>query len=231
MVGLVFVDRLTLTPAQWVALVMVMGLILWREEWQTLLGCHALLLAAFWNRALTTDTHLLFQSASYLSQWPWSAFLSEFPFRDYVKLQPPFYTFWLSCWPSLPLHQYFQANFAVGCGLLMLEIYGDQAKYLLSTPVYLLMSTQPGNDFILFGMVLCVLRLLQLRHRAAAAIGVGVLWLVKPLILIVFPFLCWRVRWWALLSVGILASYLIWSQMYYFGALQWQFLLQQFCLR
>jgi hypothetical protein len=228
MVGLVFVDALMLSTAQWLALVLSMGIVLWRGvSWRVLLYVHALLLAAFWNAVISIDTRLLFQSCAYLQPFSWSAFLSEFAFRDYVKLQPPFYTFWISRWPSLPLHQLLQSLLALGCGILMLELYGEQAKYLLSTPLYLLLSTQPGNDFVLFVVILIVLRCLQLRQRCWAALLCGIAFFVKPLMIITLPFLLWQLGYWIVLTIGTISVYLIWTMQYYFGIMQWHFLLQQ----
>jgi hypothetical protein len=231
MVGLVFADALRLSPAQWLALVTSMGILLWRDvSGRVLLCVHALLLAAFWNAAMSIDTRLLFQSSAYLHPFAWPAFLTELAFRDYVKLQPPFYTFWVSRWPSLPLHQTIQAAAAVGGGLLMRELYGEAAKYLLSTPLYLLLSTQPGNDFTLFLGLVVVLQLIRMRRRSAAALLFGLLWLLKPLVIVTLPVLIWHFRGAILLAGGMVAGYLWWSLHYYFGVLQWNFLLQQLLL-
>lgn len=227
MTGLVFVDHLRLTIWQWGALLAAMGMIVRFPNWKGLVTAHALLFAAFFNAALSTDTRLLFQSAAYLQPFTWTQFLTEFAYRDYVSLQPPFYTFWIAQCPALPVHQFWQSVIAVSAGGLAFLVYGEQARYILATPVYLLMSTQPGNDFALCVALLCVLRLMQARRFGWAAVLYGLSFLIKPLMLVTVPFLVWRLRWWALISIIIVTGYVAWSRQYYFGVKQWGFLGQQ----
>lgn len=231
MTGLVFVDRLDLSVMQWGALLAAMLLVFRFPTWKGLGVAHALLVSAFCGVALSTDTRLLFQSAAYLQRFTWAQFLSEFAYRDYVKLQPPFYTFWVSRCPSLLTHQVGQTILAVFTGMLLLTVYGDRGKYLLATPVYLLVSTQPGNDFALFVALLCVIRLVQSRRPGQAAVVYGAAFLIKPLMLLTVPFLAWKMRGWLLVSVAIVAAYYVWSTRYYFGGVQWSFLQQQLALR
>jgi hypothetical protein len=232
MTGLVFVDTLTLTVPQWIALLVSMALLLWSgASWKSLVCIHCGLVAAFWNSPLSTDTRLLFQSAADLQRFTWAQFLSEFAYRDYVKLQPPFYTFWVSRWPSLPTHQVGQGCLAVFLGILMMTMYGDKAKYVISTPIYLLMSTQPGNDFALFACLVCVLRLVQFQRSVEASVLYGLTFLVKPLMLITVPFLVPWLRGWTLISCGLIACYYAWSAHYHFGIMQWDFLAQQLLLK
>jgi len=232
MTGLVWVDRLTLTPAQWGVMLASMAILVWHGvTWKSLLCVHCGLVASFWNTPLSTDTRLLFASSAYLQRFTWPQFLTEFAFRDYVKLQPPFYTFWVSRFPALWLHQLVQAVILLGTGLIMVEIYGTDTKYLLSTPIYLLMSTQPGNDVALFVGLVCVLRLVQLRQSVSAALLYGLSFLIKPLMLITVPFIAPRLRWRIALSGGIIGLYYVWSITHHFGHLQWGFLAQQLLLQ
>jgi hypothetical protein len=228
MTGLVWVNRLTLQPAQWGVMLASMAILLrYGITWKSL-GCvHVGLVASFWNTPLSTDTRLLFQSARYLQRFTWSQFLSEFAYRDYVKLQPPLYTFWLSRIPAMGFHQIAQAAILVLAGLLMVELYGVQAKYLLATPLYLLMSTQPGNDVTLFVALLCVMRLTQVQRTPEAAALYGLSFCLKPLMLVTVPFLLPRLRGWFLLTVGLIAIYYTWSIRFHFGVIQWNFLAQQ----
>ena len=230
MTGLVFVDALQMSGWQWGALLIAMAAIFRIPTWQGLALAHAIMLTAFRNVALLIDTRLLFQSAAYLRTFTWTQFLTEFAFRDYVRFQPPFYTFWVAQCPFLFVHQLWQGVLAFGAGGLALLVFGAQARYLLATPVYLLMSTQPGNDFAVFVAFLIVLRLIQLRRVGWAAAVYGACFLIKPLIVLTVPFFAWRLRWWALLSGGIVAGYYAWSRHYYFGSVQWGFLGQQLLL-
>lgn len=236
MVGVVFVDTLLLSPAQWGAILGSMGLYLYAYHKgfsgePVIVLSQGLLFMVFYGTLFATDTRLLFQSCRYLHQFTWRAFLSEFAHRDYVKLQPPFYTFFVSRYPVLGFHQCLTTLWAILCGLLMGALYGRKALLLLSTPVYLLMSTQPSNDVVLFGCILIVLRLLQMQKAGIAGVLYGLAFLVKPTMILTVPFLLPKMRSWGLVSVGIIGLYLAWSQHDYFGVKQWNFLLQQFCIR
>lgn len=236
MVGLVFVDRLMLSPAQWGAILGSMGMYLYAYHKgfslePVIFLSQGLLFMVCYGVLFATDTRLLFQSCHYLRQFTWRAFLSEFAHRDYVKLQPPFYIFFVSRYPVYHWHQCLNAVLAVLCGLLMGELYGREALLLLSTPVYALMSTQPGNDCVLFGLMLIVLRLLQRGKRGYASLLYGACFLIKPTMLLTIPFLVWKLRGWIVFSVGIIGVYLFWSSQYYFGVKQWDFLLQQLCIK
>lgn len=233
MPGLVWVDALSLAPHQWTALLTSMALILrYGIGWRVLLLVHGALVTAFWDTPITTDTRLLFQSAQYLRQYTWTQFLSEFAFRDYVKLQPPLYTFWLSRMPVMWAHQIVQAGVAFGSVLLMQGMcpQKERVRHIAATPVFLLMSTQPGNDFLLFMALLCVLRLCQLRKPAEAAVLYGLCFLIKPLMLITMPFMLPKLRGWLLGTLIIIAGYYVWSSRHHFGVVQWGFLWRQLLL-
>lgn len=232
MVGLVFVDKLMLSPAQWGAMLGSLGLYLYAYHTgislePVIVLSQGLLFMVCYGTPFATDTRLLFQSCRYLQQFTWRTFLSEFAHRDYVKLQPPFYTFFVSRYPNFVFHQYLNTVWAVLCGFLSLALYGRKASLLFATPVYALMSTQPGNDFFLFGLLLIILRLIQMQHIEIAGILYGLSFLIKPTMVLTIPFLVWKLKGWAFLSIGMIGIYLIWSHQYYFGVQQWNFLLQQ----
>lgn len=232
MPGLVWVDSLALTITQQIGIALSMGLLFSGRLSRGKIGlAQAVILVSFWNTPLSTDTRLLFQSAASLQRFTWAEFLSEFAFRDYVKLQPPFYTFYVSRMPVLPGHQLIMSVWAVCCGCLMLELYGDKARMLLSTPVYLLMSSQPSNDLVLFGLLLISLRCLQLGYRGTAALALSLSYPVKPLVLVVFPFMAWRLKWRAVGSLTLWGLYILWSLQYSFGVRQADFLLHQLLVR
>lgn len=230
MVGLTFVDSLRLTPVQWCAVCFSMGVLLSIPGWRSLVVSQSILLMAFWKQAISIDTQCLFSAAKYLSQYEWPGFLSDFALQDYVRFQPPFYTFWVSRLPCLAYHQILQAGLAVGCGLLLFRLYGEHARLLVSTPLFLLMSTQPSNDFVLFCGLVVVLCFVQMQRRTAAAICLGLLWLIKPLMILTIPLLFPKLKGWLLVSLGIIGLYVTWSLQYPFGIKQWNFILFQLSL-
>lgn len=236
MVGFVFVDRLLLSPVQWGAMLESMGLYLYAYHTgislePVIVLSQGLLFMVCYDTLFATDTRLLFQSCRYLHQFTWRAFLSEFAHRDYVKLQPPFYTFFVSRYPDLVFHQCLTAVWAVLCGFLSLALYGRKASLLLATPVYALMSTQPGNDFFLFGLLLIILRFIQMQHIRIASILYGLSFLIKPTMVLTIPFLVWKLKGWAFLSISLIGVYLVWANHYYFGVQQWHFLSHQLLLK
>lgn len=236
MAGFVSVDILCLTSVQWLALLGSMGMYLFAYHRSVsftpvIVLSQGLLFVVFYKTQLLTDTRLLFQSCQYLAQFSWAQFLSEFAHRDFVKLHPPFYTFFVSRFQVYPWHQCLGAVWAVLCGLLMRAVYGRHASLLLATPLYAMMSTQPGPDFLLFGLLLIVVRLLQLQNRVGASVIYGLAFSVKALMLLTMPFLLWKLRGWMLVSLGLVGLYLAWSQQYYFGVQQWHYVSYWFLLK
>jgi len=232
MPGLVFVDVLRLSLVQHVGIALAMWVLLSGQmsRWKVVFS-QAVVLAVFWDCPLSRDTQLLFQSAGYLQRFTWGQFLSEMNFQNYVKLQPPFYSFYVSRWPALTIHQSIMSAWTILCGCLMLTLYGEKARFLLATPVWILMSSQPSNDLVLFGLVLICLRLIQLGYTNLAALIFGVTYPVKPLALLILPVMAMRLSVPVLGSLAVWGGYVTWSAQYYFGETQWSFLLHQLCLR
>lgn len=232
MTGLVWIDTLHLSMLQQIGLACAMWVALSASLTRYRISViHLLMLASCWNVSLSTDTRMLFQSCQYLQQYTWQQFLSEFAFQNYVKRQPPFYTFFVSRWPSLPAHQIITTAWAMLCASLMLALYGQRAKDLIATPIWLMMSTQPSNDLLLFGVILIVLRVSQLGYPRLAALLYGLTYLIKPLSVITLPFMVTRVGVPVLGGVAVWGLYVRWSCQYYFGITQWDFLLHQCLVR
>lgn len=230
--GLVFVDTLSLSGVQWGALLVASALYLSRwDMWKVAPIGQSVLAWAFWNVQLSVDVRMLFGSAATLRRFSFYEFLSEFAFQNYVSLQPPFYTFYVSRFPVFTSHQAYIFLWSLLCVGLMWRLYGDKARFLLASPVWLLMSTQPSNDLILFGVLLCSLRCVQLRCMFPGALLFGVAYMVKPLAILLLPFMVLELRRWSLLSLVMWAGYVRWSLMYFFGIKQWDFLLRQLFLR
>lgn len=232
MTGLVWVDRLHMSIVQQAGLALAMWCALSGHVSGRKIVCiHMIMLTIFWNCPLSTDTTLLFQSAGSLQRFTWRQFLSEFAFKNYVKLQPPFYSYFVSRLPVLWTHQIIMSAWAMLCSALMLRMYGQRASYLLATPVYLLMSTQPSNDLVLVGLVLIVLRLQQLGYRSLAALLYGFAYPIKPLALLTLPVMGPVLGVPVFGGLAIWGLYILWSTQYYFGIMQWSFLLHQLGLR
>jgi hypothetical protein len=193
MVGLVFVDTLELSPAQWAALTCNAAGWLWwfraseghpqwrsgmmeRRMWLTALLTFGGLWTAFWNQPTSLDQQLLFEQARYVSRLPWEALIEEIVRRPYVEYQPPFFTYWVSRIPVLWVHQLLMLPWALLCAGLIRALYGRHAALLLATPLLALMLHQPCSDTVLFGMLLIVLRLCRLAGVQQGCRPAGVSW-------------------------------------------------------
>lgn len=247
MVGLVSIDRLRLTPPQWAALSLNLACWLWQYRvialrqtqderiaesergafaWMVTAMC-ALppLWMAFWKTPSSVDVWLLFHDAAEVSRLSWPEMLAALPRQLYVKWQPPALTF---SWSRLPLfwwHQFLMLPFALLCVGLLFALYGRHAALLCATPVFALMMHQPCHDTILFGLLLMVLRLLQLKRRGWAAAVYGLTYAVKPLTLLTAPFLLPRLGWMGLVSLAMWGGYVGWSLSHAFGRQQAAYLL------
>jgi hypothetical protein len=245
MVGLVFIDWLRLTPAQWLAVIgNTAGWLWWSRpspgpaarpdpfRWGLVVGLTwGGLWLAFWHEAVCTDTWMLFESAVRLKSASWTALLDQLPDRMYVRHQPPFLTYVIARLPVLWAQQLRWLPWALLCAGLLFRLYGRNAALLLATPVTALMLHQPSYDLLLFGTLLIVLRLLQLRQRTLAAVVYGLTWMMKPLTILTAPFMLPRLGAAGLLSLGMWGGYVIWSLQWEFGQQQAGFVLQQLFIK
>ena len=246
MVGLVFIDKLRLTPAQWAALGLNAAGWLWHvchsrvdasrppsQEafWLTAGLTFSALWTAFWNTPTCVDAWLLFQEAQHFAASGWGALLAELPQRPYVNYQTPFLTFWFSRAPALWFHQLIWFPLALLCAGLMQQLYGRAAALLLATPVFALMIHQPSPDVLLFAVLLIVLRLRQMGQRGLAAWVYGLTWLLKPLTILTAPLILPQLGLAGLGSLAMWGGYVLWSQQWEFGRQQCRFLLQQVFLQ
>jgi len=252
MVGIVSIDRLLLTQPQWAALGLNLGMWLWRYRmitlrqaqggrragitqeasgWAATAMCALLpLWFAFWNTPSHLDVWLLFHDAAEVSRLSWPEMLADLPHRLFICRQPPILTFYWSRLPLLWLHQLLMFPFALLCVGLLFALYGRNAALLCATPVFALMLHQPCHDTILFGLLLVVLRLLQLKRRGWAAIVYGLTYAVKPLTLLTLPFLLPRLGWMGFVSLIMWGGYLSWSFSYEFGEYQAAYVLHMLLL-
>ena len=170
MVGLVYVETLQLTPVQWAALGLHAAGWLWclrysRRWLLTALLTFSALWVAFWNTFTCIDQQLLFEQAGALSRLPWEAFVEEIVHRPYVEYQTPFLSYWFSRLPIFWLHQLVWFPLGLLCAGLLWRLYGRSAALLMATPVFGLMVHQPCHDTLLFGTLVIVLRLVQMRQH------------------------------------------------------------------
>ena len=106
---------------------------------------------------------------------------------------------------------------------LMWQLYGRAAAWLLATPVFALMIHQPCHDTLLFGLLLIVLRLVQMQRKLFAAIVYGLTWPIKPLTILTCPFLLPQLGWFGLGSLAMWGGYVGWSLRWAFGRRQLRF--------
>lgn len=235
MPGLIFLQRLQLNISQWIILADVMLLYIlgyyFKAGWKVSFIAQPVLLFGFLNKPIICmDTHLLFHAAKYLQKCSWKHFVTEFVFLDYVHRQPPFVTFIISRIPILWVWQCINCGLAIAACYFLYRRFGSRALLLCATPVFLLMSTQPGNDFMLFVYLAGALCLLP-THKAIFGAAYGFSFLIKPLMLLIMPFVFFRIRGYLAISIVIIFLYYLWSTRYYFGNQQWEFLFHQLGLR
>lgn len=231
MTGLVFIDTLRLSLAQQATLTAAAGIYLTQPlTARTLTAAQIILLTGFWQTPTLLDTRLLLNEAAALRGASWAGFLGELGLRNYLSLQSPFYSFFVSRWPLFGAQQVLLTAWAMLCAGLLTALYGERARLLLAAPLWGLMSTQPGNDLLLLGALLSAVRLQHLGHRRSAAVVYGLTWWIKPLTLLTLPVMAARLQGWTLASVALWALYVAWSRQWLFGHLQWRFLLHQLCL-
>ena len=241
MVGMVYIDRLALSPEQWGVLgISTVGwLCLYARmtfrpvDRLSAFGAMTVILLSglwigWWGRTACVDVWLLFHEAETLSTSSWREMLATLSDHLYIHRQPPFLTFYWSRLPSFRLHQALMFPHALLCAGLLFALYGRHAALILATPVVALMIHQPCHDTMLFGLLLLVLRLCQLGHRRVAAVVYGVTYLAKPLTLITAPFILPRLGWAGGISAAIWGGYVGWSLQYDFGRRQAQYLLHLF---
>lgn len=243
-VGLVFLMPLHLTEPQWSALVVHgVGWIWWERTTRParhiaagqavlpvlLLGSGLWLV--FWKTPTCVDAWWLFDQAGALAGLDWRSLLARLPHMLYVNNQPPFLIFWLSRLPVLWAQQLLWFPWALLCVALLFALYGRSAALICATPVFALMIHQPSHDLLLFGTLLIVLRLLQLRQRRWAAVVYGLTYAIKPLTILTAPFILPQLGWYGFLSVGMWGGYVGWSCQYAFGRQQLAFLLHQLMIR
>lgn len=237
MVGLVFVDTLVLTFRQHLTLCLILSLCLYVSQrhnattFYTSLSVgliqSCLLLWGFWDVILTKDVLLFFQSVSYLQKFTWAQFLTEFAHRDYVKLQPPFFTFFISRCPHYLFQQLIFASYLLIGLPLLVSMYGKTAYFVAATPIYNLALIQPSTDTALFWWLVVTFSMLHSQKRRTAAIMYGLSFLIKPLSILLFPVMLFYLRCLILFPIVIVFSYWMWSRQFYFGVKQWAFLAHQ----
>lgn len=239
MIGLTWGDAtLTLTPLQWGAV--IGNGAAWLAQWRwrldrrvvAVVTC-ALLFGAFWNVPVGRDTQIFFASSAAIHDLhlSFASYIGIAQKYAYLEYQTPLYPFLVSRFPQVWQHQLvlFPCALAAIWGLFLL--YGKHAALLCATPLCALMLQQPSTDIWLFFALLASLRLAQLGQRCAGAIVYGLTWVIKPLTLLTLPLVIPIFGWWALLSVGMWAGYVVISIHFMQGMHQFLFLLHQLFIR
>lgn len=234
MYGLGFLRHLDLSLSHWMILIMAVGMYIfaykYRMNWKVAFGVQPFLLIGFWGKSIACfDTGLLFHAAKYLSAYRWKLFITEFAFQNYVHRQPPFVTYLISRVPVLWVWQCIFCGVSIFVCWALYHRFERRALLICATPVFLLMSTQPGNDFLLFAYLAGLL--LFRKQKFLFSILFGISFLIKPLMLLCVPIIMLRIRAYILVSFIVIFIYYLWSRNYHFGYLQWNFLAHQLGLR
>jgi hypothetical protein len=157
--GLVWRDTLSLSWPQWALVTAISCGSLWmttrrRSVWVDLTWTVAallLLVVAFWQHQIGIDVATTWNTLPTLSNTGW---WSEFSTANYLKLQPPLWTWWLVTFPSYG----WQQAYALGIGYLIYAVFvrkrgQNQALWLLACPLFQLMTVQPSNDWMVAGLL------------------------------------------------------------------------------
>lgn len=229
--GLTWGDpALTLTWPQWAAVVGNCAAWGARPKVSTAWLTVPLLWCAFWAAPIGRDAVLLFEQAAELRGLAWGAFLARCWREPYLEYQTPFFPFVVSRWPVFWWHQITLLP-SVGLVIMALfRLYGSRAAYLCATPLFAVLSTQPGTDIYVFLVLVAALLAVQQRRMLTAALLYGAAWLVKPLALITLPLMALRLGAWVGVSVACWGGYILIVQAWPFGAHQNAFILRQLLL-
>jgi hypothetical protein len=203
MIGLTYGDRLTLTWYQWLTICIVPLLPGWYDR-----GGKYLVLLAFLGRPIGIDSRLLYSECTYLHRFTWTQFISELSHRNYVWLQNPLVTFFISRAPVFVVWQ-------IGCFLCI----GDTTP----TPLSLLMMTQPGPDLISFLLMKASWRACQPMTMTASWLY-GAACIVKLNALVFLPIMAYKVRGTIIISLVMVTWYLVWLRRHHVGRRQLEWL-------
>lgn len=174
MVGLTWIDTLPWSPWRFAALASVTGVSLWRSQqsdssfrdsfWMA--GILWGLLYVFWKMPVGADARITWDILPTLFHDNWRSALG---FTNYLKFQPPLWTWWLLKAPWFAFQQL--CSLCIGAGILcgFYRRRGRQAAYfLLACPLFQIMTTQPSNDWWACG---CLCGAVYWKHRGMIASG------------------------------------------------------------
>lgn len=206
MIGLTYIDRLTLSRSQWCLILGGPLLVVWHPwlNWPVRIAA----LLVFLNQPIGTDMHLLWRELKFLHRFTWTQSLSEISHRDYLNFQNPIVSYWLSRRPVFVVWQ---------------VVFWLCAASMPITPLSLIMMTQPGHDFISYlliptsvGSSVTTITGAMLRYGAAC--------ITKSTAMILFPVMLYKVQGWSLLPLGMTLLYWGWLSRHHFGRKQLKFL-------
>jgi hypothetical protein len=146
-----------------------------------------LLVVAFWQHQIGIDVATTWNTLPTLSRTGW---WSEFATANYLKLQPPLWTWWLLTFPSYA----WQQVYAAGIGLIVYAVFvrergRGQALWMLACPLVQIMTTQPSNDWWAVGW-LC-LSVTWRRRWWLSALCILCAASLKYTVYAILPFLAW----------------------------------------
>jgi hypothetical protein len=202
----------------------------WTSE--RILLCYLLnLLVGFKGSMLCIDVRITWNQLYLLHGLSVHQFLETLPFCNYVKLQPPLFTWLVAQTPSYFLQQIYALFWTGVCLKLCIVLYGrTQMLLIAATPLMQIMSLQPMNDLYAFGLVLIALRFIQMHHRWFAGVTILLACFLKYSTIIVVPFLIPML--WPSFSITLPiiggGIYGWWASKWYWGHLHARFLLHQF---
>ncbi len=215
MIGLVWREPLLLSPIQWGTITAVSGIAIWWPSRQTsrkddivcAMCLMASLLWAFRGMQIGIDITTTWQQIPRLNHPGW---LSELGFTNYLKLQPPLWTWWLLHAPSYPLQQIYAGSL----GLIIFATFyahaGRQAAFfLIASPLFQLMSIQPSNDWCA-----CCALCLAVAFRRSKLISTGFICLacaLKYTVYAMLPLLSFVMPLQVLFGMGFVVVYWQWA--------------------
>jgi hypothetical protein len=148
----------------------------------------------------------------------------------YVENQTPFIPFCISRLPVFWAQQIILLPVMLLSAWGLFALLGTPAAYIVATPLYSVMATQPSTDIYMFALMITGLLAIQQCRQALAVALFGLAFWAKPLVLLFSPVLVWSLGLWSIMLFASFGIYYVWAYQYPFGHDQLFFLLRQLYL-
>ena len=154
MTGLTNIDRLTLTPRQWLALLATLVLSLCADSAWGVMMVGIIPFVGFWGVRHSLDMRLAWREAESLQDRTWGGFVRSYHHSSYLRNQTPFVGFGYA---RLHDYRFWQAAaWLVSLAIvgLLIRSHGIRfAAYAQASPLFTLMRVEPTADLLAFALI------------------------------------------------------------------------------